>query len=138
MLNKLFDKIYIPCAVLQEITEIDKPEMKIDLSGLSFIPLDIANKMMVGGLLGRLHIGEAEVMIGAIEKGIGLVVLDENLARNKAKQFGLEVTGTLGILLKARKHGLIEEISEEISKLENAGMYLSEELIKQVLGIDAS
>jgi len=125
--------VYIPRAVLQEVQEINKVEMAINFSELSFVPLEVSNKIAIRGLLGRLHIGEAEVIIGAIEKGIAMVVIDESIARNKAKQFGLKVTGTLGILLKARKRGLIEDISQEIIKLKNAGMYLSDEIVEQVL-----
>jgi len=133
LLNKLFDAVYIPHAVLKEIQDIDKVETKVNLSEISFIPLEISNKIAVRGLLGRLHIGEVEVMIGAIEKGIMTVVLDERTARNKAKQLGLEITGTLGILLKARKRGLIEDMGQEITKLKNAGMYLSDNIVKQIL-----
>ena len=133
LLNKLFDAVYIPHAVLKEIQDIDKVETKVNLSEISFIPLEISNKIAVRGLLGRLHIGEVEVMIGAIEKGIVTVVMDERTARNKAKQLGLEITGTLGILLKARKRGLIEDMGQEITKLKNAGMYLSDNIVKQIL-----
>ena len=133
LLNKLFDAVYIPHAVIQEIQAINKTEMKINITEISFIPFEISNKIAVRGLLGRLHMGESEVMIGAIEKGITTVVLDESAARNKAKQLGLEVTGTLGILLKAQKHGLIEDVGQEIIKLKKAGMYLSDEITQRVL-----
>ena len=135
LMNELFTAVYIPNAVLAEIQAIDNAEAGVDLSEISFIPLSVSNKIAVEGLLGRLHIGEVEVIIGAVEKGIGTVVLDERAARNKAKQLGLDVTGTLGILLKAKKRGLISEINIEISNLKNAGMYLSDEVVSRILDI---
>jgi len=131
VLNKLFDTIYVPRAVLQELQAIGKEET-INLSDITFHALEITNKTAVRGLLGRLHIGEVEVIIGAIEENVATVVLDESAARNKAKQLGLQVTGTLGILLRARKRGLIEDIGHEIEKLKDAGMYLSDKIIKSI------
>ena len=84
-------------------------------------------------MLGRLHLGEVEVIIGAIENGVTTVVLDENSARNKAKQLGLEITGTIGILLKAKKLGFLDDIGTEIQNLKNAGMHISDELIANIL-----
>ncbi len=133
LLNKLFHTVYIPLAVLQEIQAIGKTDVQVNLSDISFKELEVTNRIAVLGLLGRLHMGEVEVMVGAIENGISKVVLDENSARNKAKQLGLEVTGTLGILLKAKKCGFIDNIREEVEKLKNAGMYLSDKIIEQLL-----
>ena len=131
LLNKLFDKVYIPAAVVNEIQAVGKEQ--VNLSDISFDILQVTNQVAVRGLLGRLHLGEIEVMIGAIEKNIRVVVLDENLARNKAKQLDLEPTGTLGILLKAKKQGLITDIEAEIINLKNAGMHISDNLIEKIL-----
>ena len=133
LLNSIFETIYIPNAVLSEIQVVDESDVKVNLSGISFIPLAVSNKVAVQGLMGRLHLGEVEVIIGAIERNIGTVVIDESSARNKAKQFGLEVTGTIGILLKAKKLGLIEDITLELINLKGVGIYLSDEIIKQAL-----
>ena len=133
LLNHLFDQVYIPSSVIREIQAVDDLEMNTALSRVSFEQMDVTNRVAVLGLLGRLHLGEVEVIIGAIENGISTVVLDENLARNKARQLGLDVTGTLGLLLKAEKHGLIDDIHQEIIKLRNAGMYLSDEIIQKIM-----
>lgn len=84
-------------------------------------------------MLGRLHLGEAEVIIGAIEKNLKTVVLDESSARNKAKQLSLEPTGTIGVLMKAKHLGLLDNIEAEIKNLKNVGMHLSDELISKIL-----
>jgi predicted nucleic acid-binding protein len=118
--------------VLQEVQAIDKSEMELKLSDITFERLNVTNKIAVRGLLGRLHQGEVEVMVGALEKGVLTVVLDESAARNKAKQLGLEVTGTLGILLKAHKQGLIDDVLQEIDKLKQEGMYLSDSIIEKI------
>jgi len=72
-------------------------------------------------------------MIGAIEKNVKTVVLDESTARNKAKQLSLEVTGTIGVLMKAKKLEFIIDIEVEIQNLKNAGMRISDNLIAQII-----
>ena len=118
--------------MLDEI-QASKANAELSLGQTKFFPLKVVNRVAVAGLLGRLHMGEAEVMIGAIEKGIATVVLDDNTARNKAKQLGLDVTGTLGILLRAHKAGIIADLAQEIAKLRDAGMYLSEGIVEKIL-----
>jgi len=127
LLNNLFESVYVPSAVIQEINEVGKS--KVNLNQLDFHQLEIANRLAVLGLLGRLHLGEVEVMVGAIEGHIQTVILDDNAARNKAKQLGLNVTGTLGILQGAFKKGLVDDLEQEIMSLRNAGMYLSDALV---------
>jgi hypothetical protein len=126
LLENLFSKVYIPCAVLDEVKSAD-------LSGISYTPMQISNKQLVLGMLGRLHLGEVEVMVGAVENGVQNVVLDDNAARNKAKQLGLNVTGTLGILRMARNMGFISDLEQEIIKLRACGMFLTDELVKRIL-----
>jgi predicted nucleic acid-binding protein len=45
----------------------------------------------------------------------------------------LESIGTLGILLNAKKNGLLTDIEAEIKNLKNAGMRISEDLIEKIL-----
>ena len=60
----------------------------------------------------KLHAGEVEVMILAQETPkADLVVLDDNAAKKTAKFLGLKVTGTLGVILKAKKQGFIERVT---------------------------
>lgn len=77
--------------------------------------------------------GEAEVIILAKEKGIKLVMIDEKVARLQAKVFGLEVIGTLGILLKAKKKGLIPVIKPHIQKILEHGIWIKDEIVDGIL-----
>jgi predicted nucleic acid-binding protein len=128
LLNKLFSKVYIPHAVLDEVKGLD-------LSHIEYSSLQISNKQLVAGMLGSLNRGEVEVIVGAVESGVQYVVLDDNAARNKAKQFGLNVTGTLGILLCAKNANLVSGLEQEIAKLRVNGMYLTDELVRKVLSL---
>jgi len=126
LLNRMYSKVYIPHAVLDEVDGIN-------LSPVSFSPMQISNRELVLKMLGGLHLGEVEIIVGAVENGIQDVVLDDNAARNKARKLGLSVTGTLGILRMARNMGLISNLEEEVTKLRTNGMYLTDELVKRIL-----
>ena len=57
-----------------------------------------------------------------------LVILDDNAAKKTAKFLGLKVTGTLGIILKAKKHGFVGNVSDLLAKLIDNGFYVSQEV----------
>ena len=55
----------------------------------------------------KLHAGEVEVMILADEMNADLLLMDDNAAKKTAKFLGMTVTGTLGILIRAKKEKYI-------------------------------
>lgn len=81
----------------------------------------------------ELDPGEASAIALALANPGCRVILDENKGRSVAKRLGLQVTGTIGILIKAKGQGLIESGEEILSKLEAHGFWLSESLKKQIL-----
>ena len=133
LLNKLFECVLIPEAVVQEINAVNSLDEPTILSNISYECIKVTNRAAVISLLGRLHLGEVEVMVGALEQGIATVVLDDFSARNKAKQLGLSVTGTLGVIVKAKNSNLIKDIAFEIEGLKAAGIYISDDIIQQIL-----
>ena len=81
----------------------------------------------------KLHAGEVEVMQLAQENPTAdLVVLDDNAAKKTAKFLGLTVTGTLGILLKAKARGIIEYVMPLLSQIQANGFYISDEVLALV------
>lgn len=82
----------------------------------------------------KLHAGEVDVMILAQESPrADLVIIDDNAAKKTAKYLGLNVTGTLGVLLKAKKMGVIPSVKEAIDVIQNNGFYISERIIDMVM-----
>jgi len=84
-------------------------------------------------LLYELEQGEAEVIILAKEKGIKQVMIDEKIARLQAKILGLEVIGTLSLLLKAKKRGIVSAIKPLIIKMIENGIWIKEEIVYGIL-----
>ena len=94
--------------------------------------MDLTNPQSAAAYRG-IDAGEAEVFALAVEHDAGLVFLDENKARQKAREIGLTVKGTVGILLEAKKEGLIDVIKPLLIQLRDNGMHLSESLINNAL-----
>lgn len=134
LLDQCFSATFIPEAVLLELRDQPLPAF-IQMSAIS-----VYGNAFVSGALGRLHRGELEAMILAQEINADLVVMDDFLARKKAKRLGLRVIGTVGILLLAHRRGLLSATKVEdclVELTEKHGLYLSAEMltdIRQSLG----
>ena len=81
----------------------------------------------------KLHEGEVEVMILCQERQADLAIIDDNAAKKTAKYLGIPVTGTLGVLIKAKQQGFINEIRPIISELKANGFYVSQQVEELVL-----
>ena len=67
------------------------------------------------------------------DKRADLLIIDDNAAKKTAKYLGLPVTGTLGVLLKAKNLGHIEAVKPVLEKMQNAGFYISQDVVRIVL-----
>ena len=77
--------------------------------------------------------GETEVIALGLELSCP-VVLDDRKARLRARRAGLEITGTLGILLRIHRLGLTtRDLESDVRLLEEADMRISPELRRAVL-----
>lgn len=64
----------------------------------------------------------------ATELCADLIILDEKLGRFHAKHADLKVTGTIGILLKAKWAGFIKDLKPLLDELTKKGVWISEDL----------
>lgn len=79
-----------------------------------------------------LQPGESAAITRALEIGAALL-MDERTARAYATSLGLVVTGTVGVLIRARRRGLVGELAPLLSALRASGQRLSEALVRQAL-----
>lgn len=76
----------------------------------------------------KLHDGEVEVMILAQEIKADLVIIDDNAARKTAVYLGLPLTGTVGVLLRAKAEGLVPKVMPIVDNMEQNGLYYGPQL----------
>ncbi|NWH05025.1 DUF3368 domain-containing protein [Desulfobacter latus] len=60
-------------------------------------------------------------------------VVDDLAARRCAKTFGIQTIGTGGLLILAKRRGVIKSVKRRIDRFRDAGLYLSESVIQLLL-----
>lgn len=139
LLKKLFCEILIPEAVYRELVTNPRFQNEAEqIKASSYIrKVSISNERSVE-ILRRatgLDLGESEAIVYTDESKAELLLMDEAKGRKVAKQMGLKVMGTIGILIAAYDAGLLkkEEIVSCLDILKNSGRFISEALYEQVL-----
>jgi predicted nucleic acid-binding protein len=84
-------------------------------------------------LQNTLDRGEASVIQTALQQGVKRVCIDETVGRRVARLSNLNVTGTIGILLKAKTLGYPISIPEAINRMRERGIWLSQDVIRFAL-----
>ncbi len=95
-------------------------------------PIDTEKQQLL-----EFHIdkGEASAIVLALEVTADLIILDDLKARQSAVKLGLKITGTLGIIIKAKQDGVIDSIKPILSKLQKTNFRLSDNLMEEALKI---
>lgn len=79
-----------------------------------------------------LGAGESSVIAVALERRC-LAVLDDAEGRACARSLGVALTGTLGLVIGARKAGVVPSAGAVLRDIVRAGLYLDEALVRAVL-----
>ncbi|KEF36652.1 putative nucleic acid-binding protein, contains PIN domain [Schinkia azotoformans MEV2011] len=138
LLWELFD-IYIPQEVYNEVVlessdhAIGKFELRNAVAEGYIKIYQVQDQDFVSKAYGRLHRGELEVIVGAKELGISVVIIDEISARNFAEALMLKPLGILGILKIAKAKRKIEEIKPFLDILVSKKFRISKKMINQIL-----
>jgi len=133
ILEQMYREICVPTAVHEEVIRSDKPcsrELKQFLNGKT---KSVNNTMAVDILLSDIGVGEAEVIVLALEHQPAMILIDDLKARKFAKMKGLNMIGTLGILLKAKREGLITELKPLLTELVSNNIRISTRIIEMTL-----
>lgn len=133
ILKNLYGEIIIPQAVFEEVTSKNDFAREKILKSSWIKILEVQDKANRKIYQTKLHDGEVEVMMLAKEISADLLIIDDNAAKKTAKFLEFKVTGTLGILLKAKSEKIISEVKPILEKMLEKNFYISEEISKLVL-----
>ncbi len=130
MLPLLYSRVWVPFEVCKEIqaggadgfaiSEFEKMTWLHKQDQPTKIPLLLQNS---------LDSGEAAVIQLALKQDIPLVAIDEIVGRRFARLSGLTLTGSLGILLKAKKMGYPVSMTDAIKRMRQRGIWLSDKVV---------
>jgi predicted nucleic acid-binding protein len=119
LLQALYATIVIPQAVYNEVVVAGQGQPHaLTVSQAAWIRRESIHTPIAVQTLRHLGAGEAEAIVLATETPGSLVILDDRQARLTAHALGVSVIGTLGILLIAKRKGLLSFVAPEIDKLE--------------------
>ena len=136
VLDQLFNNIYVPKEVIDEITTNNSTRLGANEFNQSDFLIKEKNLVQIQPmLLNSLDPGEASVIQLAINKKIATVSIDEVVGRRIARLNGLKLIGSLGILIKAKNNGLISSMKNSINRMREKGIYISDELITMALKV---
>ena len=135
LLKELYTQVIIPEAVFEEMEQGKHKKYYTDIKKAEWIKIQPVKDKNASKYFIDLDKGEAEVIMLAEEIQADLVIIDELIGRDYARYLKLKITGTLGILLKAKEKGLIKEIKPLLLDMKDKGIWLSDSLIKSVLEI---
>ncbi len=135
LLQQLFGELSIASAVYTEVV-VDgagQPGAKETAEATWIKRVEVQDRLAVDLLRDELGPGESESIVLAKELGASHLLLDDLKARKKARYIGLNVTGTLGILLIAKGAGLIQEVKPWLDQLRQTDFRMNHEVYLEVL-----
>jgi predicted nucleic acid-binding protein len=132
ILPALFKSILVPEAVWHEV--VDSGFGRAGAEELKTAQwIEVVPSILVDSFLeADLGHGESQVIAVARAREAALVLIDELLARRVAGQvYGLGVKGSAGILVQAKKAGMIPAVRPLLGEMKKHGYYLSARLIER-------
>ena len=136
LLPQIFDSVLVPRAVFEEA--VHGGDSLAGAAGVAeaewLVVRDTEpDASLVRALTRDLGAGETAAILLALDVAADLVLIDDRSARAAARRLRLTVRGTLGVLLEAKRQGLIEELGTHVDRLKSAGAWLSDDLVQKVL-----
>lgn len=134
LLPQLYQRILAPPAVWDEVTVQGVGlSSALAVSQVDWLEIEVPDAASVEPLSILVDRGEAEAI--ALAKSImgSTVLLDDAQARRVAESLQVPRIGTLGILRRAKKIGLIREVKSYIRQLQTNGIYIRSSLVTIIL-----
>jgi len=133
-LAQLFEAVATVGAVRAELDQgRAKGYAAPDLANYPWIRLTEPRALPSEWLALDLGAGELATIALALENPSSVVLLDDALARRVAQAAGLQVWGTLRVMLEAKQRGLIAQVAPVIERLQRSGMWISEDIRARIL-----
>jgi predicted nucleic acid-binding protein len=118
LLEALFEKVYIPPAVFNELTIPHKPQAAEITKWAKDRIVSAKNTTAIAALSLSLDPGESEALSLYWEIAADYVLIDEKRGRIIAARNGIKTIGTIGVLLSAKQQGLVSAVKPFLDILE--------------------
>lgn len=136
ILDRLFERVLVPEAIRDEVNAGTQATAGYDEMARRAQSLEVCScRASPPSLLAEvLDAGEGAVIQMALERDVPLVLIDERKGRKIAADiFHLDVVGTVGLLLLAKREQFIPHIAEPLSRMLVAGYFIHESIVNEAL-----
>lgn len=126
ILPALVESVVVPPAVMNEVATGRTLGVNLpDLEELAWVTVRRPTSAAALPLVTDLGPGETQVLMLALEAPEAVVVLDDALARQVAEALNLKFTGTLGLLIDAKRAGLVSAVGPLLDQLQALRFHLA-------------
>ena len=132
LLDAIFGQVMVPEAVFTEVTQADKPQsdrLRHYLNG-KVRAVDMQRYVYLDAFA---DIGETAAMLLYKEVSADYLLIDDRRGRKVAKINQIQTIGSLGVLLQAKRLGLVPLIKPMIEQIAASPVYMGAGLIQIVL-----
>jgi len=126
ILEDLFGEILIPKAVRKEVFGRRRFPAFVQC-------VEISEPIALKVLESNLEAGESEAICLYEEIQADLLIIDDLEGRRVAERLGINITGTLGVLLLAKEEKFIDAIKPLLDEIVSHGFRVADELYKELL-----
>lgn len=136
LLTALADEVAIPEAVVQELRagdDRDNLASSVEEAVWASVVVDETVPQVIAAW--DLGHGETQVLAHALAHPVRQAVLDDSAARRCAASVGVPVIGTLGLVLRSKTHGVLDDARSLVDELRRAGLYLTDETAARALAL---
>jgi predicted nucleic acid-binding protein len=134
ILKELYTSVIIPTKVYFELTHYENQGTILKKTEWIIVK-PVSNKNRIKELGAFLDEGESEAIALAEEIRADALIIDERKGREFAKSMGLNVIGLLGVLLQAKREGILLEIKPILEALDKIGFRISNQLYRHILSM---
>jgi predicted nucleic acid-binding protein len=134
LLESLYKRVLVPFEVCREIESGGATAFGVKaFQQANFLEKQSSPLEILHFLKNSLDLGEASVIQLALNEKIQLVCIDEAVGRRVARLSNLSLTGSIGVLIRARKTGFEFSMQDAINRMRSRGIYLSQHVISFAL-----
>ncbi len=134
ILQRLYRNVLVPLEVCREIEAGGRNSFGVrQFNRASWLTKYTSKQPVSDFLKNSLDEGEASVIQHAIEQNISTVCIDEAVGRRIARLNKLQLTGSIGVLLKAKQHGIPVVVRDAIERMQKNGIWLSKQVVEFAL-----
>ena len=132
LLEAIFGNVLVPEAVFSEVTTLDKPQsarLRSYLQG-KVRPVDMQRFVYLDAFADA---GETQAMLLYKEVAADYLLIDDKRGRKVAKINQIKTVGSLGVLLQAKRAGLIPCVAPLLQQISDSSVFISASLMQTVL-----